>query len=59
MKTAKTAAPGGKTAKKIQRKSGARYTCPTCGLIVSIDTECDCEGSCEIFCCGEAMQLLK
>jgi len=42
--------------KAVRNKSKKRYACTTCGLVVSVDTECGCLDTCDIVCCGEQMQ---
>jgi hypothetical protein len=40
-------------------KKGARYLCGVCGLVVSVDTACNCVGVCDLVCCSKPMQVLK
>jgi len=40
-------------------KKGARYLCGVCGLVVSVDTACNCVGVCDLVCCSKPMQALK
>lgn len=38
-------------------KKGSRYTCPECGMVLSVIEPCDtCEPR-EVSCCGEPMQF--
>jgi hypothetical protein len=53
-KPAKKAAPA-----KAVNKKGIRYSCGVCGLIVSVDTACNCVGVCDLVCCSKPMQVLK
>ncbi len=43
-----------KTRKKATGKK-KKYTCRSCGLVVSVDTACGCLDTCDITCCGEQM----
>jgi hypothetical protein len=36
-------------------KTGDRYVCDECGLIISVDEACGCE-TCEIICCDAPME---
>lgn len=48
-----------KTKKKINKtKKGNKYVCDSCGMIVAVDTECDCD-PCGMSCCGSDMRLLS
>ncbi|OPY02159.1 MAG: hypothetical protein A4E60_01220 [Syntrophorhabdus sp. PtaB.Bin047] len=60
-KPAKKAAPAkAKPAPaKAVNKKGIRYSCGVCGLIVSVDTACNCVGVCDLVCCSKPMQVLK
>jgi hypothetical protein len=46
-------------AAKTAIKKGTRYSCGVCGLIVSVDTTCNCVEVCDLVCCSKAMQVLK
>jgi hypothetical protein len=35
-------------------KTGDRYVCDECGMIISVDEACGCE-TCEIICCDAPM----
>ncbi|MGD9015313.1 MAG: hypothetical protein PVI33_04760 [Candidatus Omnitrophota bacterium] len=46
-----------KSIRKIAKtKKGSRYTCYTCGLIVTVDKTCGCVDACDIICCGKEMK---
>ena len=59
-KTKKTA-PAKKTTttKKKAVKKGSKFTCSTCGLVVSVDEVCGCVETCDIVCCGVPMKPKK
>ncbi len=69
MKKTKIAAVVKKTVKKAGKKAikssknkrsiGDKYSCATCGLVITIDQNCDCVEDCYVVCCGEAMQSGK
>ncbi len=46
------------TAKKSPSKptKGQSYACEVCGLVVTVDEDCECTDSCEIICCGQEMK---
>jgi hypothetical protein len=44
------------TKKTARKKTGPRYTCQACGLVVSVDEACGCTDICDIICCGEQMK---
>ncbi|NLT23306.1 MAG: hypothetical protein GXX82_09685 [Syntrophorhabdus sp.] len=46
-------------AAKAVNKKGTRYSCGVCGLVVSVDTVCDCVELCDLVCCSKPMQVLK
>ncbi|HSW64933.1 MAG TPA: hypothetical protein VLH56_16725 [Dissulfurispiraceae bacterium] len=49
-----------KTAPKATAKmKGSKYSCVSCGLIVTIDKVCGCVDMCEILCCGAPMKSSK
>ncbi len=49
-----------KAAKKSSKaKKGSRYSCTSCGLVVSVDNACGCVDYCDIVCCGKAMKPKK
>ncbi len=33
-----------------------RYTCESCGLVVTVDEACGCVDVCDIMCCGQPMK---
>jgi len=37
---------------------GEKYKCEKCGLVVTVDNNCDCE-TCDIVCCGEALKKVE
>ena len=47
-----------KTGKKKVR-SGDRYSCEVCGLVVSVDEACGCVDTCDVICCGQQMTARK
>ncbi|MDD5038345.1 MAG: hypothetical protein PHN78_03415 [Dehalococcoidales bacterium] len=47
-----------KAAKKKVAK-GDSYVCGECGLLISVDEDCDCVDVCDIVCCGEPMKASK
>jgi len=54
---AKATKPARTAKKKV--KSGDRYACEVCGLVVSVDEACGCVDACDIICCGEEMRATK
>jgi len=54
---AKATKPARTAKKKV--KSGDRYACEVCGLVVSVDEACGCVDACDIICCGEEMTARK
>ncbi len=51
-----------KTAKKsTQKRSGTskgdKYACSECGMVVTVDEDCNCVDVCDLICCGEPMKL--
>ena len=54
---AKATKPARTAKKKV--KSGDRYACEVCGLVVSVDEACGCVDACDIICCGEEMKARK
>jgi len=64
----KTADPATKPAKSSSRcgtrkagtkgamKTGSKYVCYSCGLVVSVDTACGCAEAHELICCGSPMK---
>jgi ribosomal protein L37AE/L43A len=48
----------GQTCKEVddmaKAKTGDRYVCDECGMIISVDEACGCE-TCEIICCDAPM----
>jgi len=54
---AKAAKPAKVSKKKV--KQGDRYSCETCGLVVSVDEACGCVDACDIICCDQQMKATK
>ena len=46
-------------AAKAVSKKGTKYSCSVCGLIVSVDTACNCVGVCDVVCCSKPMKVVK
>jgi hypothetical protein len=40
-------------------KKGTRYSCGVCGLVVSVDTACNCVDVCDLICCSKPMKVAK
>lgn len=45
--------------KTAKAKSGGRYACRVCGLVVTVDSVCGCVEECDIICCGKEMKVKK
>jgi len=61
-KAAKPAAAKATKPAKISKKkvrSGDRYSCEACGLVVSVDEVCGCVDACDIICCGQQMKATR
>lgn len=43
---------------KTINKKGTKYTCEICGMVVSVDTVCDCSEVCDLVCCDEPMIVM-
>ncbi len=64
---AKKAAPAKKAAAvkakpaaaKGAMKKGTKYACSVCGLVVAVDTVCNCVGECDIVCCEMPMVIVS
>ncbi|OPY04011.1 MAG: hypothetical protein A4E61_00916 [Syntrophorhabdus sp. PtaB.Bin184] len=58
---AKKAAPvkAKPAAAKAVNKKGTKYRCNVCGLVVSVDTVCNCVELCDLVCCSKPMQVVK
>jgi hypothetical protein len=39
-------------------KKGEKYSCDVCGLVVSVEEECECD-ECVIVCCEKPMKKTK
>ncbi|HOE16723.1 MAG TPA: hypothetical protein PLX02_04550 [Syntrophorhabdaceae bacterium] len=46
-------------AKSSAIKKGTKYACSVCGLVVSVDTVCNCVEVCDLICCGKEMKTKK
>jgi len=50
-----------KKTRKARAKSKAakkrKYTCDTCGIVLSVDEACSCD-PCDIICCGQDMRAV-
>ncbi|HMK65850.1 MAG TPA: hypothetical protein VK564_08640 [Thermodesulfobacteriota bacterium] len=44
-----------KAAPKTASRVGSRYGCTDCGLLVTVDRDCNC-GTIDLVCCGEPMK---
>lgn len=45
-----------------KKKSVAKkpqYVCELCGLVITVDSSCNCVEACDIICCGQAMKPKK
>lgn len=42
----------------LSKQKGEEYECEDCGLVVLVETPCDCENPC-LVCCGEPMKPVK
>jgi hypothetical protein len=40
----------------LAKQKGEEYKCDECGLVVMVETPCDCDESCELVCCTEPMK---
>ncbi|MGD0663987.1 MAG: hypothetical protein ABSD38_38625 [Syntrophorhabdales bacterium] len=54
---AKATKPAKISKKKV--RSGDRYSCEACGLVVSVDEVCGCVDACDIICCGQQMKATR
>jgi hypothetical protein len=43
----------------LAKKKGEQYKCDECGLVVLIETPCDCDEGCELVCCDVPMKPVK
>lgn len=50
----KTKFKNAKTGSKV--KKGEKYVCSACGMVITVDKECECD-PCGINCCGQSMSL--
>lgn len=40
-------------------KKGSKLACNVCGMVVKVDSVCDCVEVCDIICCNEQMKPKK
>ncbi|MEN6615425.1 MAG: hypothetical protein ABFD12_02620 [Syntrophorhabdus sp.] len=40
-------------------KKGTKYSCSVCGMVVSVDTVCNCIDVCDLVCCSKPMKVTK
>jgi hypothetical protein len=45
--------------KPAKSKKGSRYSCVSCGLMITVDNICGCVDACDIVCCGTEMKPRK
>ncbi|MCM8779210.1 MAG: hypothetical protein NC898_05580 [Candidatus Omnitrophica bacterium] len=45
--------------KKSASKKKAHYVCKVCGLLITVDSVCNCVEACDLICCGQEMELKK
>jgi hypothetical protein len=43
----------------LVKKKGEQYTCDDCGLVVLVESPCECGDECEIMCCEKPMKQVK
>lgn len=43
-----------KKKKNVEKKR--QMVCKECGLIITVENECECMDSCDVICCGEQMK---
>jgi hypothetical protein len=43
----------------LAKKKGEQYKCDECGLVVLIESPCECDETCELICCEEPMKPVK
>jgi hypothetical protein len=43
----------------LAKKKGEQYKCDECGLVVLIESPCECDETCELICCDEPMKPVK
>lgn len=46
-----------KMVKGRKAKKGLKYTCNSCGIVLSVDNTCSCD-PCDLICCGEPMRAM-
>ena len=44
--------------KKKEKGKGKRYKCVECGLLVTVDEDCNCT-ACDLICCGKSLKEVK
>jgi len=47
-----------KKKKRISDKK-KQMVCKECGLVITVENDCECADSCDILCCGEQMKTKK
>lgn len=45
-------------AAKGVNKKGTKYACSICGLVVAVDTACNCVEVCDLVCCEMPMNIV-
>lgn len=43
----------------LAKKKGEQYKCDECGLVVLVETPCECGEGCELVCCDVPMKPFK
>ncbi|HSV49233.1 MAG TPA: hypothetical protein VLH35_02870 [Candidatus Acidoferrales bacterium] len=43
----------------MAKKKGEQYKCDECGLVVVVESPCECDETCELVCCQEPMKPVK
>ncbi len=43
----------------MAKQKGEAYKCDECGLVVVVESPCECDESCELVCCQEPMKQVK
>ncbi len=44
---------------KAANKIGTKYSCSVCGLVVTVDTVCNCVDVCDLVCCSKPMKVVR
>ena len=45
--------------KKKKEEKKKQLACKECGLVVTVENECECMDACDVICCGENMKIKK